>query len=278
MGSDTHYPEERPRRHACVEPFSIDRTLVTNAQFDRFVAATGYVTTAEIPIDPAEFGGLARDLAVAGSLVFVQATGPVDLAEPGQWWRFVAGADWRHPSGPDSSLDGLEDHPVVQVTYADAVAYASFAGKTLPTEAQWEFAARGGLRDAEFAWGDALFPDGSFRANIWHGEFPVCNDLTDGWARTSPVGAFPANGYDMFDMIGNVWEWTSDILDVPVPLSGTSCCGGPSGNPPLLTRQRVIKGGSHLCAENYCRRYRPAARAFQAVETSTSHLGFRCVR
>lgn len=291
MGSDRFYPEEAPVRQVGVDPFWIDETPVTNAQFAAFVAATGHVTFAETAPDPKDYPGMDRALARAGSLVFERTAGPVDLAQPVQWWDFRIGADWRHPLGPDSDLAGLEDHPVVHVAYEDARAYALWAGKALPSEAQWEFAARGGLDGADYAWGDTLAPDGAMLANYWQGAFPFANQLLDGWERTSPVRSYPANGYGLFDMIGNVWEWTDDWFGMPAVRrkSPGGCCV--PRNPRGTTRaeshdrsatgprvgRKVIKGGSHLCAPNYCQRYRPAARYAQPLDTTTGHVGFRCV-
>lgn len=291
MGSDDFYPEERPVRQVRVDGFWIDETPVTNAAFARFVAATGHVTLAERAPDPQLYPGMPAELAQPGSLVFDPARAPyADHALP--WWQFVVGADWRHPLGPDSNLDGLDTHPVVHIAYADAQAYAEWAGKALPTEAEWEFAARGGLDRAVYAWGDALAPDGAMLANFWQGDFPDVNDLLDGWARTSPVRSFPANGHGLFDMIGNVWEWTSDWYGVAgaSPKRGDGgCCtprnprGGTAAGsldpaaPHVTIPRKVIKGGSHLCAPNYCQRYRPAARQPQAIDSSTTHIGFRCV-
>jgi formylglycine-generating enzyme required for sulfatase activity len=287
MGSERFYPEERPRRKVIVDTFWIDATPVTNRDFARFVAETGYVTTAETGPDPAQYPGLLPDMARPGSLVFTPTAGPVHLDDAAQWWRYCFGADWRRPLGPDAPAC-LEDHPVVHVTYADAEAYAAWAGKTLATEAEWEFAARGGLKSAEFAWGDELAPEGRMLANYWQGEFPWRNTLADGYERTSPVGAFAANGYGLHDMIGNVWEWTADwYAEAKAPAS--SCCAprNPRGGAEedsfdpsladLRIGRKVLKGGSHLCAANYCARYRPAARIGHPTDTSTSHIGFRCV-
>jgi len=289
MGSDRHYPEEGPVHSVTVDGFWIDATPVTNAQFRGFVKATGYVTWAEINPDPRDYPGARPGMLKAGGLVFSPPNRPVDLSDWSQWWRFTFGATWRRPYGKGSHIGGLDDHPVVQVAYKDAEAYASWAGKTLPTEAEWEFAARGGLDGAEFAWGDELTPGGRHMANTWQGAFPHENLRHDGWARTSPVRAFLPNGYGIFDMIGNVWEWTSDWYSPRHPGDRAKACCVPS-NPrgaaidvshdphdPLRVPRRVLKGGSHLCAPNYCRRYRPAARHAEQIDTSTSHVGFRCV-
>ena len=279
MGSDEHYPEEAPSRMVTIGPFEIDLTPVTNARFADFVAATDYRTLAERAPDAALYPDADPSLLVPGSSVFTPPTKYPITPDPMNWWAYVPGADWRHPYGPDSSIEGLEDHPVVHVTSVDAVAYCEWAGKRLLTEAEWEFAARGGLEAKAFAWGDELAPEGAMLANYWQGPFPRTNHCLDGYERTSPVGAFPANGYGLFDMIGNVWEWTSDDYVLP----GTQdhgCCAPVDGATRMLGDFpfKVIKGGSHLCAENYCQRYRPAARYKQMVDTSTTHIGFRCGR
>jgi formylglycine-generating enzyme len=293
MGSDHHYPEERPAHSVTVDGFSIDRHPVTNAEFRQFVEDTGHVTVAERPPDPTDYPGALPEMLHPASLVFVNPGHPVDLRNIGNWWTYMASADWRHPRGQDSSLDGRDQHPVVHVAYEDAAAYAAWAGKELPTEAEWEFAARGGLEGAEFGWGEELEPDGRSMANTWQGAFPWQNLARDGFEGTSPVGSFPPNGYGLVDMIGNVWEWTTDWYQTGhEPTEGTACCSGsavrnPGGAtagrsydlslPHIRIPRKVIKGGSHLCAPNYCRRYRPAARFPEAIDTSTSHLGFRCV-
>jgi formylglycine-generating enzyme len=291
MGSDDHYPEEAPAHPVHVDGFWIDRTTVTNDAFAAFVAATGHVTMAERPPDPAAYPGALPEMLVAASTVFRRPRGPVDLSDPYQWWTWVPGADWRHPRGPQSSLRGLGDHPVVHVAYDDAAAYAAWAGKDLPTEAEWERAARGGLDGAEYAWGDELTPGGRHLANVWQGEFPRENLVLDGWEHTAPAKSFPPNGYGLFQVTGNVWEWTSDWYQDHAALAATvdrTCCAvaNPRGGTrdasvdradPAAVPRRVMKGGSHLCAPNYCRRYRPAARMAQPVDTSTSHLGFRCI-
>jgi formylglycine-generating enzyme required for sulfatase activity len=291
MGSNHHYPEEAPAHLVRVEGFWIDRTPVTNGQFRRFVAATGYVTLAEIAPAAKDYPGALPHMLDAGSLVLVRPASPVHLARVESWWTFMFGADWRHPYGGDSSIVGLDEHPVVHLAYCDVEAYAAWAGKSLPTEAEWEYAARGGLDGAEFAWGDEFMPGGRHFANTWQGDFPNENLNDDGWERTSPVGAFPANGYGLVDMIGNVWEWTADWYAARHEVDPAHpCCAAhdPRGGredashdprqPNVRIPRKVMKGGSHLCAPNYCRRYRPAARHAQPVDTSTSHLGFRCVR
>lgn len=291
MGSEKFYPEEAPVRSVQVDGFWMDEVPVTNSDFACFVAATGHRTLAEIAPDPKDYAGMDPAMARAGSLLFQRTRGPVDLSDYSQWWHFSFGTDWRHPHGPDSNLDGLEDHPVVHIAFEDAQAYAAWAGKSLPTEAEWEYAARGGLERAEFAWGDQLAPDGAMLANYWQGAFPFANTLDDGFERTSPVRTYPANGHGLSDMIGNVWEWTTDWFAQPriERKAKGSCCvpANPRGgtkresldpaNPGLPIGRKVLKGGSHLCAPNYCQRYRPAARHPQAVDSSTSHIGFRCV-
>jgi formylglycine-generating enzyme required for sulfatase activity len=292
MGSDQFYPEEAPVRPVRVDPFWIDEAPVTNRDFARFVAATGHQTLAEVAPDPADYPGMPPEMAQPGSLVFRRTSGPVDLNDFTQWWQFCFGADWRRPLGPDSDIDALADHPVVHIAYADAEAYAAWAGKSLPTEAEWEFAARGGLDGADYAWGDELAPDGAMLANYWQGAFPFANQLLDGWERTSPIGSYPPNGYGLFDMIGNVWEWTSDWYAQPridpKRFKGACCVpANPRGGrerdsfdpytPNVRIARKVLKGGSHLCAANYCQRYRPAARHPQPIDSSTSHIGFRCI-
>jgi formylglycine-generating enzyme required for sulfatase activity len=290
MGSDKHYAEERPVHRATVDGFFMDKTPVTNRQFRRFVEATGHVTFAEIPPNPADYPGALPHMLKAGSLVFTPPRGPVDLRNWGQWWDFKFRANWRRPYGPGSSIKGLDDHPVVHVAYSDALAYAQWAGKDLPTEAEWEFAARAGLDGAEFAWGDEFTPGGRHMANTWQGIFPHENLKSDGFERTSPVTAFAPNAYGLYDMIGNVWEWTSDFWSIGHPEDAPKACcvpvnprGGPAEasydphQPQIRIPRKVLKGGSHLCAPNYCRRYRPAARHAEPIDTSTSHVGFRCV-
>ena len=283
MGSDRHYPEERPARKVRVDPFRIDAYPVTNRRFTEFVADTGYVTFAERPPDPGLYPGARPQDLVPGSLVFGMTDGPVDLGDFRNWWAWTPGADWRRPLGPGSSLDGLEDHPVVHVAYPDAVAFVRWAGMRLPSEAEWEYAARGGLEGAEFAWGDQDFQETAPRANTWQGRFPYENTELDGWARTSPVGFYAPNGYGLYDMIGNIWEWTSTRYRQAPPMAGSRCCGPPRSEQLAPIRKpdpfpsRTIKGGSHLCTIQYCFRYRPAARQPQTIDTSAGHIGFRCV-
>jgi sulfatase modifying factor 1 len=282
MGSNDHYPEEAPVHEASVGGFWMDEHPVTNLEFMRFVKSTGHVTFAELPPDPSHYPGAKPENLKAGSIVFKKSTGPVDLRNPYNWWDWKAGADWRHPEGPDGSLQGRERHPVVHVTYSDAESYAAWAVKELPTEAEWEFAARGGLDGAEYAWGDEFMPRGRPMANTWQGEFPYENLLVDGHEGTSPVGTFPANGYGLLDITGNVWEWTTDWYSGSHE-EASPCCGSDprtasiDPNDVAAIPRRVMKGGSHLCAPNYCRRYRPAARMAQPIDTSTCHLGFRCI-
>ena len=288
MGSDHHYPEEAPAHNVTVGGFWMDRYVVTNAQFKRFVEVTGYVTLAERPANPVDYPGAKPEMLVPSSVVFKKASGPVDLRNHYNWWFYVPGADWRHPRGPASNIRKLMDHPVVHVAYDDAEAYANWAGKELPTEAEWEFAARGGLDGAEFVWGDELSPGGKPMANYWQGEFPWQNLLEDGYEWTAPVDAFSPNGYSLHQMAGNVWEWTTDWYQDHGKIDHACCTiGNPRGGereqsydprtPEIKIPRKVMKGGSYLCAPNYCRRYRPAARMAQGVDTSTCHLGFRCI-
>jgi sulfatase modifying factor 1 len=294
MGSDRHYPEEAPAHMVAVDGFWMDEHTVTNDEFRRFVEATGHVTLAEQPPNPADYPGALPALLVPASIVFRKPHHRVDLRNHFNWWEFVPGACWRHPRGPGSTLEGLADHPVVHVAYQDAEAYARWAGKVLPTEAEWEFAARGGHDGAEFVWGEEFAPGGKLLANTWQGEFPLENLASDGFEWTAPVGSFPPNAFGLSDMAGNVWEWTADWYEDrhrAAQSSDGDCCSAVVANPRGGTREdsrdpctptsliprKVMKGGSFLCAPNYCRRYRPAARMGQPVDTSTCHLGFRCV-
>lgn len=260
VGSDRFYPEEAPVRQVSIASFEIDQAPVTNAEFLQFVDATGYQTVSERPPDPTLYPDLPPEEQIPESVVFLPPPPTVDRSEPLSWWALIAGADWRHPQGPDTSLEGLMQHPVVHVAFEDAFAYAEWAGKRLPTADEWEVAARGGLVDQDYAWGAEKRPNGHWLANVWQGPFPWDNQETDGWFWTSPVGSFPANGYGLVDVCGNVWEWTSTPYAVP---EGEQ-------------ERRVIKGGSFLCADNYCHRFRPSALMGQTLDTATCHMGFRC--
>ena len=260
VGSDRFYPEESPPRQVSIDSFEIDLAPVTNAEFQQFVDATGYRTVSERPPDPTLYPDLPPEEQIPESVVFVPPPPTVDRSQPLSWWALIAGADWRHPQGPDTSLDGVMQHPVVHVAFEDALAYANWAGKRLPSADEWEIAARGGLVDQDYAWGSEKTPDGRWLANVWQGPFPWVNQETDGWFWTSPVGSFPANGYGLVDVCGNVWEWTSTPYAVP---DGEQ-------------ERRVIKGGSFLCADNYCHRFRPSALMGQTLDTATCHMGFRC--
>jgi formylglycine-generating enzyme len=289
MGSDRHYPEEGPVHQATVPGFWIDKYPVTNRDFAAFVAATGYKTVAERAPDPADYPGALPHLLKPGSLVFYKSKGPVDLRDIANWWRWTPGAYWRHPEGRGSSVAARLDHPVVHIAFADAEAYAVWADKSLPSEAEWEFAARGGLDGAEFFWGDEFAPDGRQMANIWQGEFPWQNLRADGFECTTPVGRFPPNGYGLDDMSGNVWEWTTAGFTARHDPAPSPCCipeaprGAPveasydPAQPQLHIARKVVKGGSFLCAPSYCRRCRPAARHAQMIDSGMSHIGFRCV-
>jgi formylglycine-generating enzyme len=290
MGSEDFYPEERPVHRVVVDGFWMDAHPVTAAEFRQFVRETGYVTVAERALDVDQYPDADPDLLVPGSLVFQKTAGPVSLDDYGNWWEYRPGAYWKRPGGPGTTTNGLDRHPVVHVAHEDVEAYAAWIGKELPTEAEWEFAARGGLEGAAFAWGDKHFPDGQQMANTWQGEFPWQNLKLDGYEGTSPVGSFAPNGYGLFDMTGNVWEWTSDWFTSRHPDEVDSPCCVPK-NPRVTTPdasydagapgeqfpRKVVKGGSHLCAPNYCLRYRPSARQAQTIDTSAAHLGFRCV-
>ncbi len=290
MGSDSHYKEEAPVHRATVGPFAIDACAVTNAEFAQFVQATAYVTVAERPLDPADYPGAKPGMLQPGAMVFRQPDRPVDLRDIGNWWAYLPGACWRHPKGPDSDLRGLERHPVVQVAYEDAAAFAAWAGKELPTEAEWEYAARGGLDGAAYCWGDDFMPAGRAMANTWHGDFPWRHLGETGRGGTMPVGSFPANGFGLFDMAGNVWEWTQDWYAAAHPADAKKACcvpldprgGGVDASydpqqPNIRIPRKVVKGGSFLCSPGYCLRYRPAARQPQMIDSAMSHIGFRCV-
>jgi len=286
MGSDHHYSEERPAHVARVEGFWIDKYEVTNEQFARFVEATKHLTLAERPARAEDYPGAKPEMLEPASVVFRKPAHRVDLGNHFNWWSYVQGANWRHPEGPDSTIEERAQHPVVHIAYEDAVAYAEWVGKELPSEAEWEFAARGGLDGAVYAWGDEFTPGGRPMANTWQGEFPWQNLCTDGFEGTSPIGQYSPNGYGLFDMIGNVWEWTSDWYSAGHAMT-KPCCGGAAQKaadqsydpqmPEIKIPRRVIKGGSFLCAPNYCRRYRPAARMAQPIDTAACHVGLRLV-
>jgi len=294
MGSDTGPDAEQPSRLVKLDGFWIDETEVTNAEYRRFVDATGYMTVAERTPTweemkkqlPAEAEKPPPEKLVAGSLVFQPPSRPVSLDNAAAWWDYVPGANWKHPEGPRSDLAGREDHPVVHVAFEDADAYALWAGKRLPTEAEWEYAARGGLAKTRFTWGDTPPKDDSDLANIWQGDFPLKNEKRDGWERTAPVKSFPPNGYGLYDMAGNVWEWCSDwyrVDEYSIRGSKTAALMNPSGpnaswDPhESWSPKRVVRGGSFLCHITYCESYRPAARRGTAIDTGLCHSGFRCV-
>ena len=281
MGSDRHYQEEAPAHAATVDGVWMDEAPVTNAAFRRFVEDTGHVTLAEQAPSPEDYPDADPSLLVAASAVFRPPARPVPLNDAYAWWALVPGANWRHPRGPQSGLRGLEDHPVVHVAPVDAEAYCRWAGKELPTEAEWERAAQAAAVGTDFPWGDELRPGGRAMANTWEGEFPHRNARAGSHPYTTPVRSYPPDAHGLFDMIGNVWEWTATAYAAHTA-AADACCGGAAaahapdahGGP---VEHRAIKGGSHLCAANYCRRYRPAARLSQPVDTTTSHVGFRCV-
>jgi len=293
MGSDNFYPEEKPVHEVTVDGFWMDKYEVTNEQYEKFVNETGYVTVAERPLDPVDYPTVDPALLVPGALIFQKTKGPVNLNDYHNWWRWVPGTCWDHPKGPDSSIKGREKYPVVHIAYEDAEAYCKWIGKELPSEAEWEFAARGGLDGMNFTWGQMDLQLQTPLANTWQGEFPYQNLLIDDYEGSSPVGSFPSNGYGLFDMAGNVWEWTSDWYVAHLDDSANefkSCCTpavnprvtSPGGSydvrqPQIKIPRKVVKGGSHLCAPNYCLRYRPAARQPQMIDTGMSHIGFRCI-
>jgi len=293
MGSNDFYPEERPVHEVAVDGFWIDKFEVTNQEYERFVIETGYVTVAERPLNPKEFPGAPAANLVPGSMAFRKSSGPVDLKNYANWWAWTPGANWQRPRGIKTSTQGIEKHPVVHVAYEDVEAYAKWAGKDLPTEAEWEFAARGGLNGAKFTWGEEDVQLTAPKANTWQGEFPYQNLLIDKYEGTSPVGSFEPNGYGLYDMAGNVWEWTSDwfVPHLDERAEKFKSCCMPNVNPRVISPdasydpgqpqfkipRKVVKGGSHLCAPNYCLRYRPAARQPQMIDSGMSHLGFRCI-
>ncbi len=292
MGTDDpqSLPNERPAHPVRVDAFYLDEHPVTNAQFREFVKATNYVTTAEKPVDweelkkqvPEGTPKPADDMLLPGSLVFTPPGRPVDLRNMGNWWTWTSGASWKHPQGPGSSIDEKDDHPVVQVSWDDASAYAKWAGKRLPTEAEWEYASWGGKPQAtRFYWGNDFKLNGQFVTNTYTGRFPVKDTAEDGFAGTSPVKSFPANGYGLYDMAGNVWNWCADAYgaDVHTTMKAAGVCHiNPTG--PLPTNgaviQRVTKGGSFLCSPSYCESYRPSARRGTPSDTGSGHVGFRC--
>jgi formylglycine-generating enzyme len=286
MGSNDHYPEEQPVHPETVSGFWIEKHAVTNEQFARFVEATKYMTLAERPAKAEDYPGAKPDMLQPASVVFRKPSARVDLRNHFNWWTYVRGANWRHPEGPESTIEGREQHPVVHIAYEDATTYAEWVGKQIPTEVEWEFAARGGLDGATYAWGNEFTPNSKYMANTWQGEFPWRNLRSDGYEGTAPVGQYPPNGYGLFDMIGNVWEWTTDwYTSRHFP---KACCGGVVAKssredsydpqmPEIHIPRRVIKGGSFLCSPNYCRRYRPAARMAQPIDTSACHLGLRLI-
>jgi formylglycine-generating enzyme len=284
MGSERFYPEEAPVREVRVEGFWIDPYAVTNAEFSKFVRKTGYATVAERDLNPAEYPGAPPENLVPGALVFHMTAGPVNLRDYSQWWSWTPGACWKHPEGPGSSIDSRPDHPVVHVAFEDVEAYAAWAGKRLPTEAEWEYAARGGLDAKDFVWGDEMYPGGEYAANTWQGQFPWRHTSRHG-PRTMPVGSFAPNEYGLYDMAGNVWEWTSDWFVFDCTAIAAPCCAVNTRElsydpcqPNVRIPRKVLKGGSFLCSPEYCLRFRPAARSPQMIDTGMSHLGFRCVR
>ncbi|MBX6313325.1 MAG: formylglycine-generating enzyme family protein [Isosphaeraceae bacterium] len=278
---DPDMVDARPWHEVTLDGFWMDQTEVTNEQFAKFVAATGYITTAERALDPKDYPGVPTEQLKPSGIVFSPPSQPVPLDNHLQWWRMVPGADWRHPEGPESSIEGREKHPVVHVSWEDAAAYAQWAGKRLPTEAEWEYAARGGLERKHFVWGDELKPEGKWMANIWQGHFPVENKAEDGYSRTAPVGSFPPNGFGLYDMAGNVWEWCADWYqpDYYKWSPKVNPQGPETSHDPMEPGipKRVNRGGSFLCSDMYCKRYDPGGRGKGAPDSGASHIGFRCV-
>jgi len=285
MGDNHTEPEEAPARTVKVDAFAMEQAPVTNRQFGAFVEDTGYVTVAERPLDPAQFPGLTQDQLQPGSMVFAMTSGPVDLGDLSQWWRWVPGASWRAPEGPGSDCEERAEHPVVHVAYEDAEEYATWAGRSLPTEAEWERAARGGIDGRKFVWGKRSTHKGRRLAKYWEGDFPWRNAPSDGFRATAPVGTYRPNDYGLLDIVGNVWEWTTDWFVAGRPVTSACCAGDDQRRlasidpslPQAPIPRKVVKGGSFLCADEYCQRYRPAARRPQMIDTAMSHIGFRCV-
>ncbi len=287
MGSDNHYEEEAPAHKVTVDGFWMDKYELTNGEFRKFVDETGYVTFCELPPNPDDYPGALPEMLIPASVVFSKPQRSVDLSNHYNWWAYIQGANWMHPFGPESNIEGKDNFPVVHLAYTDVEAYAKWAGKDIPTEAEWEFAARGGIEGAEFAWGNELYPESKPAANTWQGDFPIENTLDDGFELIAPVGSYPPNGYGLYDIIGNVWEWTTDFYQYHKNNAQTCCASNPRGgiaegsydprSPDIFIPRRVMKGGSYLCAPNYCRRYRPAARMAQPVDTSTCHVGCRLI-
>jgi formylglycine-generating enzyme len=279
--------DSRPVHRVYVDAFWMDKTDVTNAEFAKFVAATHYITEAERTPKAEDFPGAPPENLVAGAVVFAPPDHPVPLNDFLQWWTYVKGANWRHPNGPDSDIKGKENYPVVQVSYDDAKAYAKWAGKRLPTEAEWEFAARGGLSGKPFVWGDSFRPNNKYMANTFQGHFPNKNTDDDGYKATSPVTTFPPNGYGLYDMAGNVWQWTSDWYraDYYRQLAASGeVARNPTGPDSSFdpeergVSKRVMRGGSYLCTDQYCSRYMVGTRGKGEASTGTNHLGFRCLK
>mgnify|MGYP005629120447 FL=1 len=274
LGDNRFYVEEGPAGIASVGDFNIDRTEVTNWQFRAFIEATGYVTAAELGLSQKDFPNVPPELRVPGSMVFVSPD-PDNVSVPASWWQFVPGANWQHPLGPESSIEGKDAFPVVHLIHADAKAYAEWMGRRLPTEAEWEYASRGGLDGATYSWGQESAHQGESKANTWQGHFPYTNFKDDGFVGSSPVGCFPKNGYGLYDMTGNVWEWTDTAYGPDHKRNYGD--GGYDPQQPGI-KVKTLKGGSFLCSDNYCQRFRPAARQAQDVTLGSSHIGFRTAK